>query len=195
LLLTTSGIAAASVAGLIAWRRGFIGGSEHPSSNSVAVLPFENLSGDPDQAYFSDGLSEEVRATLARNVMLLVMAQTSSGKFRDRQDDAKTIAATLGVAFLLEGSVRRAGDVVRIAAELIDGATGAIRWSHSFDRSMRDIFAVQSEIADTVASALAAEVTAAGEPANSTGRSWRVPVARPTLRPMTTICAAARSTT
>jgi TolB-like protein len=170
LLVSTSGLAIAGVAGLIAWRRGLIGGSVQPSGNSVAVLPFENLSGDPDQAYFSDGLSEEVRATLARNVMLLVMAETSSGKFRDRKDDAKTIAATLGVAFLLDGSVRRAGEVVRVAADLIDGATGFSRWSRTFDRSMRDIFAVQSEIADAVASALAAQVTAADAPVSANGQ-------------------------
>jgi hypothetical protein len=105
LLVSTAGIAAAGVAGVVAWRRGLIGGSVPPSGNSVAVLPFDNLSGDPDQAYFSDGLSEEVRATLARNVLLLVMAQTSSGKFRDRKDDARTIAEKLGVAYLLGGSV------------------------------------------------------------------------------------------
>ena len=169
LLVSTSGLAIAGVAGLIAWRRGLIGGSVQPSGNSVAVLPFENLSGDADQAYFSDGLSEEVRATLARNIMLLVMAETSSGKFRDRKDDAKTIAATLGVAFLLDGSVRRSGEVVRVAADLIDGTTGFSRWSRTFDRSMRDIFAVQSEIADAVASALAAQVTAADAPVSSGG--------------------------
>ena len=169
LLASTAGIAVAGVAGLFAWRRGLIGGSVRPSGNSVAVLPFENLSGDPDQAYFSDGLSEEVRATLARNILLLVMAETSSGKFRDRKDDAKTIAATLGVAFLLDGSVRRAGEVVRVSADLIDGATGFSRWSRTFDRSMRDIFAVQSEIADTVASALADQVTAAEVPDSATG--------------------------
>ena len=164
LLVSTAGIAAAGVAGVVAWRRGLIGGSAPPSGNSVAVLPFENLSGEPGQAYFSDGLSEEVRATLARNVLLLVMAQTSSGKFRDRKDDARTVAEKLGVAFLLGGSVRRAGDVVRVTADLIDGATGFSRWSQTFDRSLRDIFAVQSEIADAVASALAAQVTAAGTP-------------------------------
>ena len=169
LLVSTAGLAIAGVAGLIAWRRGLIGGSVQPSGNSVAVLPFENLSGDADQAYFSDGLSEEVRATLARNVMLLVMAETSSGKFRDRKDDAKTIAAKLGVAFLLDGSVRRSGEVVRVAADLIDGATGFSRWSRTFDRSMRDIFAVQSEIADAVASALAAQVTVSDAPVSSGG--------------------------
>jgi len=170
LLVSTAGIAAAGVAGVVAWRRGLIGGSVPPSGNSVAVLPFDNLSGDPDQAYFSDGLSEEVRATLARNVLLLVMAQTSSGKFRDRKDDARTIAEKLGVAYLLGGSVRRAGDVVRVAADLIDGATGFSRWSQTFDRSLRDIFAVQSEIADAVANALAEQVTAGGRLGRGTGQ-------------------------
>ena len=159
LLASTAGVAVAGLAGVVVWRRSFDNGTARPSGNSVAVLPFENLSGDPDQAYFSDGLSEEVRATLARNALLLVMAETSSGKFRDRTDDAKTIAATLGVAFLLDGSVRRAGEVVRVTADLIDGTTGFSRWSRTFDRSLRDIFAVQSEIADAVASALAAQVT------------------------------------
>ncbi|HZF16828.1 MAG TPA: TIR domain-containing protein [Steroidobacteraceae bacterium] len=170
LLASTAGLAVAGIAGFIAWRRGLIGGGVPASGNSVAVLPFENLSGDPNQAYFSDGLSEEVRATLARNVLLLVMAETSSGKFRDHKDDARTIAEKLGVAFLLDGSVRRAGDVVRVAADLIDGETGFSRWSRTFDRSMHDIFAVQSEIADAVAGALAAQVTATGVPAAATAQ-------------------------
>ncbi len=160
LLAATAGTAVAGVAGLVAWRRGLFGSGVKASGNSVAVLPFENLSGDPNQAYFSDGLSAEVRATLARNILLLVMAETSSGKFRDRKDDAQTIAAKLGVAFLLDGSVRRSGEIVRVAADLIDGQTGFSRWTRTFDRSMSDIFAVQSEIADAVASALAAQVAA-----------------------------------
>ncbi len=129
-------------------------------ANSVAVLPFANLSGDPAQSYFSDGLSEEVRSALARNERLKVAAPTSSNKFRTRDEDARTIAGKLGVAFLLEGSVRRAGNTVRIAAELIDAATGFSKWSQTFDRQMTDIFAVQSEIARTVAQALDIEVGA-----------------------------------
>jgi TolB-like protein len=164
-LLISAGTAGVGVAGFVAWQRGLFGGSAPPSGNSVAVLPFENLSGDPAQVYFSDGLSEEVRATLARNNLLRVMAETSSGKFRDRKEDARTIALQLGVAYLLDGSVRRSGDVVRVVADLVDGATGFSRWTQKFDRSMRDIFAVQSEIADAVASALAAQVTAADTPA------------------------------
>jgi TolB-like protein/Tfp pilus assembly protein PilF len=168
-LVATAGTALAGAAGYVAWWQGLIGGRPKPSGNSVAVLPFENLSGDPNQTYFSDGLAEEVRSTLARNILLLVMGQTSSGKFRDSKDDAVTIAAALGVAFLLDGSVRRSGVIVRVAAELIDGQTGFSRWSQTFDRRMDDIFAVQSEIANDVASALAAQVAASGKPAAGAG--------------------------
>lgn len=159
--LAALGLAAAGagIAGALAWQRGWFSGPA-ASRNSVAVLPFVNLSKNPDQDYFSDGLSEELRATLARNLKLLVMAQASSSKFRARRDDAVTIAAKLGVAFLLDGSVRRAGEVVRVTVDLIDGETGFSRWSRTFERKLQDIFAVQSEIADTVARALTAEVDA-----------------------------------
>ena len=157
-LFATAGATLAGAAGLIAWRQGMIGGHGPASGNSVAVLPFTNLSGDKSQDYFSDGLSEELRATLARNLKLLVMAQASSATFRDRKDDAVTIAGKLGVAYLLDGSVRRSGDIVRVNADLIDGHTGFSRWSQSFDRGMQDIFAVQSEIAGTVSRALVAQV-------------------------------------
>lgn len=144
--------------GLLTWQQGLFTTVARRSRNSVAVLPFKNLSGDPGQEYFSDGLSEELRATLARNLKLQVMAQASTAKFRARLEDAVTIASQLAVAYLLDGSVRRSGDVVRITADLIDGTSGFTRWSQTFDRSMHDIFAVQSEIANTVAAALAAEM-------------------------------------
>jgi TolB-like protein len=127
-------------------------------ANSVAVLPFANMSGDKDQIYFSDGLSEEIRSALARNPQLKVAAPTSANTFRDKSADAKVIGKKLGVAFLLEGSVRRAGDVVRIAAELVDTKTGFSKWSQSFDRQLTDVFAVQSEIASVVSDALAVRV-------------------------------------
>jgi TolB-like protein len=160
LALATAG---AGIAGITAWQRGWLSSGPAPSGNSVAVLPFVNLSNNRDQDYFSDGLSEELRATLARNLKLLVMAQASASKFRDRHDDAVTIAAKLGVAFLLDGSVRRAGEIVRVTVDLIDGRTGFSRWSNTFERGLRDIFAVQSEIADTVARALTAEVDPEGK--------------------------------
>ena len=158
LLVAAAGTTLVGAAGFVAWWQGLIGSRHATAGNSVAVLPFTNLSGDKDQDYFSDGLSEELRATLARNAHLLVMAQASSGTFRDSKDDAVTIAGKLGVATLLGGSVRRSGDIVRVAADLIDGSTGFSRWSESFDRSLKDIFAVQTEIANTVAGALVAKV-------------------------------------
>ena len=163
LLIGGGAVAVAAATGLVGWRRGWFGAAPALGS-SVAVLPFENLSGDPQQAYFSDGLSEEVRATLARNRKLKVMAQASSGKFRESDEGAVKIAAQLGVAFLLDGSVRWAGDTVRVAADLIDGSTGFSRWTRIFERRIDDVFAVQSEIANTVASALAAQVADPGTP-------------------------------
>jgi TolB-like protein/tetratricopeptide (TPR) repeat protein len=160
-LLLGAGVAGvAGVAGLVVWRNGLHLRLLAASGNSVAVLPFKNLGGDRGQDYFSEGLAEEVRATLARNVGLLVMAQASSAKFRDSKDDATSIAEQLGVAYLLDGSVRRSGDVVRVAADLIDGSSGFSRWSQTFERRISDIFAVQSEIATTVANALATRVAA-----------------------------------
>ena len=123
------------------------------SANSVAVLPFANMSGDKEQVYFSDGLSEEIRSALARNPALKVAAPTSANTFRNKTADAKVIGSKLGVAFLLEGSVRRAGEVVRIAAQLSDTKSGFSKWSQSFDRQLTDVFAVQSEIARIVAEA------------------------------------------
>ena len=161
LLIGGGAIAVAAVAtGAVGWRRGWFGGTSVLDS-SVAVLPFKNLSGDAKKGYFSDGLSEEVRATLARNRKLKVMAEASSGKFRDGDTGAVDIAAQLGVGFLLDGSVRWADDKVRVAADLIDGHTGFSRWSHLFERRIDDVFAVQSEIANTVAMALAAQVAPA----------------------------------
>jgi len=147
--------------GFLVWRRGAFNAAAPTTGNSVAVLPFDNISGDPQQAYFSDGLSEEVRATLARNHALRVMAQSSSSQFRASEEGAVSIAGSLGVAYLLDGSVRRAGDTVRVAADLIDGRTGFSRWSEVFERRIDDVFAVQREIANAVATALAAQVAPA----------------------------------
>jgi TolB-like protein/Flp pilus assembly protein TadD len=164
-IIAAAGATLAGAAGLFAWRQGVFG-RRLASGNSVAVLPFKNLSGDEAQAYFSDGLSEELRATLARNLKLQVMAQASSAIFRDRKEDAVTIASTLGVAYLLDGSVQRSGDIVRITTDLIDGATGFSRWSQKFDRVMQDIFVIQDEISSRVAQALVAEVDASEDAAS-----------------------------
>lgn len=155
-MLAGGGVAVAAVAaGLVVlkpWQATSAG-------NGVAVLPFKNLSGDPGQAYFSDGLAEEIRAALTRNAALKVAAPTSTNEFRDRGDDVRAIARSLGVAYVLEGSVRKAGDVVRIVSSLIDAGSGFTSWSLTFDRNLTDIFAVQSEIAAKVERALADKVT------------------------------------
>lgn len=164
LLVGATGAALAGAAGWLAWQRGLPGVHRAAGGNTVAVLPFANLSGDPQQDYFSDGLAEEVRATLARNLNLLVMAQASSARFRDRSDGAVTIADKLGVAYLLDGTVRRSGELLRITADLVDGATGFSRWSQTFDRGVRDVFAVQSEIAAAVTNALVARVAPGSAP-------------------------------
>ena len=165
LLVGSGALAVAAGAGVLGWQRGWFGAAaDAAAEGSVAVLPFDNLSGDPGKVYFSDGLSEELRATLARNQKLKVMAKTSSGKFRDSEESAVNIARQLGVAFLLDGSVRWAGDAVRVTADLVDGSTGFSRWAHTFERRIDDVFAVQSEIATAVAVALAAEVADPGTP-------------------------------
>lgn len=139
--------------GLVAWQSGLFGPAP-VAARSIAVLPFKNLSGDPQQSFFSDGLTEEIRAALARTAGLKVLAATSSNTMRDNQDDAQTVARKLGVAYLLEGSIRRSNDMVRISTNLTDGRTGFSQWSQSLDRKITDIFAVESEIARLVTAAL-----------------------------------------
>ena len=155
LLLAGGSLAAVALGagGWFGWRR-MQGAASSVDANSVAVLPFTNISGDKDENYFSDGLAAEVRAELAHNPRLRVMAQISSEAFRATKTSATTIAQTLGVAYLLDGNVRRSGKTLRIAAELIDGRSGFSLWAQTFDRVMDDIFAVQTEIAGLVLSAL-----------------------------------------
>lgn len=151
------GVAVLAAGGAAAWFTGLVGGSS-VSATSVAVLPFANLSGDPKQVYFSDGLAAEIRSQLARNELLQVAAQASSNMFRERKDDARTISRKLQVAYYLDGNVRRDGEIVKVSAELINGKTGKADWEHSFERPMANIFEVQSEIAMQVASALSAQM-------------------------------------
>src|SRR5215813_9562617 len=121
---------------------------------SIAVLPLLNESGDPKDEYFSDGLSEELIAALAQIRELKVIGRSSSFRFKERKEEPKTIGEKLGVATLLEGTVRKQGDRVRIVAELVNAADGIELWSRTFDRELKDIFAVQQEIAAAVASSL-----------------------------------------
>jgi serine/threonine-protein kinase len=121
---------------------------------SIAVLPLINESGDPKDEYFSDGLSEELIAALAQISGLKVIGRSSSFRFKDRKEEPKTIGEKLGVATLLDGTVRKQGDRVRIVAELVNAADGIQLWTRTFDRQLKDIFAVQQEIARAVAESL-----------------------------------------
>ena len=125
-----------------------------PQGPSIAVLPFINMSSDTEQEYFSDGLSEELLNQLAHLPNLRVIGRTSSFAFKGKNEDLRVIGETLGVNHILEGSVRKSGNRVRITAQLIDPANGSHLWSDVYDRKLGDIFAIQEEIARTVASTL-----------------------------------------
>jgi TolB-like protein len=133
---------------------------------SIAVLPLINESGDPKDEYFSDGLSEELIAALAQISGLKVIGRSSSFRFKDRKEEPRTIGEKLGVSTLLEGTVRKQGDRVRIVAELINATDGIEVWTRTFDRELKDIFAVQQEIASAVAESL--RVTLLGSKEKST---------------------------
>ena len=136
---------------------------------SIAVLPFVNMSADPENEYFADGLSEELLNVLAKIKELKVAGRTSSFHFKGRNEDLRQIGETLGVANILEGSVRRQGDRVRITAQLVQASDGFHLWSETYDRRMDDIFAIQDEISEAVASAL--RVTLLGESAVAAAKS------------------------
>ena len=136
----------------------FTGMEGDPQEQAVAVLPFNNLSGDAEQDYFAEGLSEEIRAALVRNSALAVAAPTSSNAVKAGAEDATAIAERLGVGFLLDGSVRKSGEDVRIDTTFTDVATGFASWTKRFDRKLDDIFTLQSEIADAVTNAILAHV-------------------------------------
>lgn len=160
-LMIGGGLVALSVGGVAAWKTGWV--ADDPTPSSIAVLPFVNLSGDPEQAYFSDGLASEIRTVLSQNKLLQIMGQASSNSFRDRMTDAKSIANSLGVSFLLDGNVQKVGEIVKITTDLTDGATGLSKWSKAFERPLVDIFSLQTEIASAVASALSLAMDAETE--------------------------------
>jgi TolB-like protein len=127
---------------------------------SIAVLPFANLSTDPENEYFADGLTDEVTADLSRIGSLRVISRTSAMTFKRTTKDVSTIARGLGVRYILEGSVRRAGDRLRITAELIDAATDNHLWADKFDGSVEDVFAIQERLARVIVDALQLRLTA-----------------------------------
>src|SRR5437660_579540 len=140
-------------------------GSVEIPTKSIAVLPLVNTSGDPGNDYFSDGLSEELIAVLAKIPGLKIIGRSSSFLFKGKSDDSRAIGEKLGVTNLLEGSVRKQGDRVRIVAELLNAADGRALWSETYDRELKDVFAVQSEIATAVTEQL--KIKLLGAPAKS----------------------------
>ncbi len=137
---------------------------------SIAVLPLANESGNKDEQYFSDGLSEDLITALSHFDGVTVIGRNSAFQFRDSKEDSKAIGAKLGVANLLEGSVRRFGDMVRVTAELIHAASGRMIWTERFDRPYKDLFALQDDITNAVASALKAKLLATDNAAAQTDR-------------------------
>jgi TolB-like protein/Tfp pilus assembly protein PilF len=131
------------------------------AEKSIAVLPFENLSHDPDNAYFADGIQEEIFTRLSKIADLKVISRTSTRRFKSTPEDLRQIAQQLGVANVLEGSVQKAADQVRVNVQLINAATDRHLWADTYDRKLTDIFAVESEIAKTVADRLQAKLTGA----------------------------------
>jgi TolB-like protein len=128
---------------------------------SIAVLPFANLCGDPDQDYFADGMVEEIITALARIRWLFVIGRTSSFTYKRQAIDVRRVGRELGVRYVLEGSVRRGGDRVRISAQLIEAETGAHLWADCFDGSLEDVFDLQDKVASSVSGAIEPELQAA----------------------------------
>jgi adenylate cyclase len=128
---------------------------------SIVVLPFANLSGDPQQDYFSDGITEDITTELSRFSELMVIGRNSAFQYKGKAVDVRQVGRELGARYVLEGSVRRGGGRVRITAQLIDAATGAHRWGERYDRELQDVFAVQDEVARMIVTTLAAHVNRA----------------------------------
>ena len=162
-------------AGLLSVGLFFLGRYTAPNENkisnvpakSIAVLPFENLSRDPDNAYFAEGIQDEILTRLAKVADLKVISHTSTQRYKSSPDNLPQIAKELGVAHILEGSVQKSQDQVRVNVQLINAATDAHLWADSFDRKLIDIFAVESEIAAKVADILKAKLTGAEQHAIS----------------------------
>ena len=139
----------------------FAGGLALPDKPSLAVLAFQNLSGDPEQEFFADGIAEEIITALSRAHWLFVIARNSSFSYKGKSVDVRQLGRELGVRYVLEGSVRKAGNRVRITAQLIDAADGRQVWADRYDRALEDIFAIQDEITHSIIGAIAPGIVAA----------------------------------
>jgi TolB-like protein len=167
--LLASGLAALVVAGAAFWIRPWAarvttegqtaGALSLPARPSIAVLPFENMSGDPEQTYFADGMTEDLITDLSKVAGLFVIARNSTFVYKGKSRDVREIARTLGVRYVLEGSVRRSGNDVRVNAQLIDATTGGHVWADRYDGDLKNIFGLQDKVARNVVGALAVELT------------------------------------
>jgi adenylate cyclase len=143
-----------------------------PDKPSIAVLAFDNMSGDPEQEYFSDGIAEEIITSLSKTDELFVIARNSSFTYKDKPVKVQQVSEELGVRYVLEGSVRRSGDQVRITAQLIDAIKGQHLWADRYDRDLKDIFEVQDEITLKIVTALRIKLTE-GEQARMWGKKQK----------------------
>jgi adenylate cyclase len=134
-----------------------------PDKPSIAVLPFDNMSGDSEQGYFADGITEDIITDLSKVSGLFVIARNSTFAYKGQAPDIRKVSRDLGVRYVLEGSVRRAAGRVRINAQMIDGTTGGHLWAERYDRDLEDIFAVQDEVTRTIVAALKVKLTAGEE--------------------------------
>lgn len=132
-----------------------------PDKPSIAVLPFANLSNDPDQEYFADGITEDIITELSRFHSLFVIARNSTFTYKGRPIDVRTVARELGVRYVMEGSIRRAGNQIRVTAQLIDALTANHIWAEKYDRVLEDVFAVQEELTQAIVAAIAPHVEGA----------------------------------
>src|SRR5438132_1281288 len=155
LLLAGSSVLVLIVAGFFLLPRA----SAHKIDKSIAVLPFENLSDEKANAYFADGIQDEILTKLAGIGDLKVISRKSTAKYKSKPEDLKTVARELGVASVLEGSVQRAGDKVRVNVQLLDARIDTHLWAKSYDRDLKDVFAVESEVAQEIADALRAKLS------------------------------------
>jgi TolB-like protein/class 3 adenylate cyclase len=174
------------VGGLLIWRTAFppvqVASVEKmafplPDKPSIAVLPFANLSGDPSQDYLSDGTTENIITALSKISNVFVIARNSAFTYKGKTVKVQQIAEDLGVRYVLEGSFQRAGERVRINAQLVDGLTGRHLWAERYDREIGDIFALQDDITNHVVTALEVKLTegeATPKPMNSSGALWNI---------------------
>ena len=170
ILLIVTGVIVSASAGFFLWPRAVW----HKIDKSVAVLPFQNLSSDPENAYFADGIQEEVLTRLAKIADLKVISRASTQQYQNKPGNLAEIAKQLGVANILEGSVQKAADQVRVNVHLVNVQTGSQLWAETYDRKLSDIFVIESEIAKGIVESLQAKLT---------GREEQALAARPTNNP------------